>query len=170
MLTFYPEFEADCIVDNEIILCLDCSNSMKVNITCKYFTVSIGSYVSLSNSAIVPTVICDYLVQYSYYLCTGLSVIQMPWYQQRDIIENCKGLALSSVYEVENIILHILPIIRMHYLSQGDTLVSAKKVLLLILHHLPPKCLFNIITFGAGSVSVVLAVAAAINVLYYYYH
>ena len=32
MLTFYPEFEADSIVDNEIILCLDCSNSMKVNI------------------------------------------------------------------------------------------------------------------------------------------
>ena len=31
MLTFYPEFEADSIVDNEIILCLDCSNSMKVS-------------------------------------------------------------------------------------------------------------------------------------------
>ena len=30
MLTFYPEFEAESIVDNEIILCLDCSNSMKV--------------------------------------------------------------------------------------------------------------------------------------------
>ena len=39
----------------------------------------------------------------------------------------------------------------MHNLSQGDTLISAKKVLLLILHHLPPKCLFNVITFGAGS-------------------
>ena len=38
MLTFYPEFEADSIVDNEIILCLDCSNSMKVNNTCKHFT------------------------------------------------------------------------------------------------------------------------------------
>ena len=35
MLTFYPEFEADSIVDNDIILCLDCS---KVNITCKHFT------------------------------------------------------------------------------------------------------------------------------------
>ena len=44
-----------------------------------------------------------------------------------------------------------LPIICMHCLSQGDALVSAKKVLLLILHHLPPKCLFNVITFGAGS-------------------
>ena len=33
MLTFYPEFEADSIVDNEIILCLDCSNSMKVSIS-----------------------------------------------------------------------------------------------------------------------------------------
>ena len=38
MLTFYPEFEADCIVDNEIILCLDCSNSMKVNITYELHT------------------------------------------------------------------------------------------------------------------------------------
>ena len=38
MLTFYPEFEADSIVDNEIILCLDCSNSMKV-ITCKHLIV-----------------------------------------------------------------------------------------------------------------------------------
>ncbi|XP_065907785.1 protein mono-ADP-ribosyltransferase PARP4-like isoform X2 [Dysidea avara] len=61
MLTFYPEFEAESIVDNEIIFCLDCSNSMK-----------------------------------------------------------------------------------------GETLVSAKKVLLLTLHHLPPKCLFNVITFGAA--------------------
>ena len=31
MLTFYPEFEADSIVDNEIILCLNCYNSMKVS-------------------------------------------------------------------------------------------------------------------------------------------
>ena len=38
-----------------------------------------------------------------------------------------------------------------HLIIQGDTLVSAKKVLLLILHHLPAKCLFNVITFGAGS-------------------
>jgi len=30
MLTFYPEFEAESIVDNETIFCLDCSNSMKV--------------------------------------------------------------------------------------------------------------------------------------------
>ena len=37
MLTFYPEFEADSIVDNEIILCLDCSNSMKVNNICMLF-------------------------------------------------------------------------------------------------------------------------------------
>lgn len=30
MLTFYPEFEADSIVENEIIFLLDVSNSMKV--------------------------------------------------------------------------------------------------------------------------------------------
>jgi len=30
LLTFYPEFEAKSIVDNEIIFCLDCSNSLKV--------------------------------------------------------------------------------------------------------------------------------------------
>jgi hypothetical protein len=30
MLTFYPEFEVDNITDNEIILLLDLSNSMKV--------------------------------------------------------------------------------------------------------------------------------------------
>lgn len=30
MLTFYPEFEVDSISDNEIILMLDLSNSMKV--------------------------------------------------------------------------------------------------------------------------------------------
>ncbi|XP_065907786.1 protein mono-ADP-ribosyltransferase PARP4-like [Dysidea avara] len=34
--------------------------------------------------------------------------------------------------------------------SKGETLVSAKKVLLLTLHHLPPKCVFNVITFGAA--------------------
>ena len=45
MLTFYPEFEADCIVDNEIILCLDCSNSMKVNITCEHLA---GMYAYIS--------------------------------------------------------------------------------------------------------------------------
>ena len=32
MLTFYPEFEADAIFENEIIFVLDLSNSMKVNI------------------------------------------------------------------------------------------------------------------------------------------
>ena len=30
MLTFYPEFEVDNITDNEIIILLDLSNSMKV--------------------------------------------------------------------------------------------------------------------------------------------
>ena len=35
MLTFYPEFEVDNITDNEIIILLDLSNSMKViSITC----------------------------------------------------------------------------------------------------------------------------------------
>lgn len=34
MLTFYPEFEVDNITDNEIILLLDLSNSMKV---CAHF-------------------------------------------------------------------------------------------------------------------------------------
>ena len=33
---------------------------------------------------------------------------------------------------------------------QGEVLVCAKKILLLLLHHLPQKCLFNIFTFGAG--------------------
>jgi len=32
MLTFYPEFEADNITENEIIFLLDLSNSMKVSI------------------------------------------------------------------------------------------------------------------------------------------
>lgn len=31
MLTFYPEFEVDNITDNEIIILLDLSNSMKVS-------------------------------------------------------------------------------------------------------------------------------------------
>ena len=35
-------------------------------------------------------------------------------------------------------------------LVQGEALSSAKKVVLLLLHHLPPKTLFNIVTFGAG--------------------
>ena len=61
MLTFYPEFEADEITENEIIFLFDLSNSMK-----------------------------------------------------------------------------------------GDALGSAKKILLLLLHHLPPKCHFNVITFGAS--------------------
>ena len=61
MLTFYPEFEADTITENEIIFLLDLSNSMR-----------------------------------------------------------------------------------------GEPLISAKKVLLLLLAHLPPKCLFNIVTFGAS--------------------
>lgn len=30
MLTFYPEFEAEAINENEIIILLDLSNSMKV--------------------------------------------------------------------------------------------------------------------------------------------
>ena len=30
MLTFYPEFEADAITENEIVFMLDLSNSMKV--------------------------------------------------------------------------------------------------------------------------------------------
>lgn len=30
MLTFYPEFEAESISENEILLMLDLSNSMKV--------------------------------------------------------------------------------------------------------------------------------------------
>ena len=33
MLTFYPEFEADEITENEIIFMLDLSNSMKVHTT-----------------------------------------------------------------------------------------------------------------------------------------
>lgn len=33
MLTFYPEFEADEITENEIIFLLDLSNSMKVHTT-----------------------------------------------------------------------------------------------------------------------------------------
>ena len=33
--------------------------------------------------------------------------------------------------------------------SQGASLTSAKKVLLLLLHHLPHKCLFNVVVFGA---------------------
>lgn len=32
MLTFYPEFEADAISENEIIFMLDLSNSMKVKL------------------------------------------------------------------------------------------------------------------------------------------
>ncbi len=64
MLTFYPEFEADCITENEVVFLLDLSHSMK-----------------------------------------------------------------------------------------GESLTSAKKVLLLLLTHLPPKCLFNIITFGASESS-----------------
>ena len=32
---------------------------------------------------------------------------------------------------------------------QGTSLTSAKKVLLLILHHIPNKCLFNVVVFGA---------------------
>lgn len=31
MLTFYPEFEVDNITDNEIVILLDLSNSMKVS-------------------------------------------------------------------------------------------------------------------------------------------
>ena len=30
MLTFYPEFEADPAASNEIVIMVDCSNSMKV--------------------------------------------------------------------------------------------------------------------------------------------
>ena len=30
MLTFYPEFEAEAITENEIVIMLDLSNSMKV--------------------------------------------------------------------------------------------------------------------------------------------
>lgn len=33
---------------------------------------------------------------------------------------------------------------------QGQALTYAKKILLLLLHHLPKKCLFNVFTFGAG--------------------
>lgn len=32
MLTFYPEFEADPISENEIVFLLDLSNSMKVQL------------------------------------------------------------------------------------------------------------------------------------------
>ena len=35
MLTFYPEFEADNIIENEIIFLLDLSNSMKVQSICQ---------------------------------------------------------------------------------------------------------------------------------------
>ena len=31
MLTFYPEFEADSISENEVVFLLDLSNSMKVS-------------------------------------------------------------------------------------------------------------------------------------------
>ena len=40
MLTFYPEFEVDNITDNEIILLLDLSNSMKV---CAHLGLGLGS-------------------------------------------------------------------------------------------------------------------------------
>jgi len=32
----------------------------------------------------------------------------------------------------------------------GPALVDAKKLLLLLLHHLPPKVTFNIVVFGTG--------------------
>ena len=32
----------------------------------------------------------------------------------------------------------------------GPSLVHAKKLLLLLLYHLPTKCTFNIVTFGTG--------------------
>lgn len=41
MLTFYPEFEVDNITDNEIIVLLDLSNSMKV---CAQFCIRIFSH------------------------------------------------------------------------------------------------------------------------------
>ncbi len=34
MLTFYPEFEVDNIMENEIVFMLDLSNSMKVVCVC----------------------------------------------------------------------------------------------------------------------------------------
>ena len=80
MLAFYPEFEAESITENEIILMLDLSNSMKV----------------------------IYLIP------------------------------CHCIDHIDAIVI------------QDDALESAKKVCLLLLHHLPPKTLFNIITFGAS--------------------
>ena len=63
MLTFYPEFEADCIVDNEIILCLDCSNSMKVNVyppTHHYQTQPLSLYSPVITWSSVVNYVCTY--------------------------------------------------------------------------------------------------------------
>ena len=45
MLTFYPEFEVDNITDNEIVILLDLSNSMKVltSHTCTMAVLVFGS-------------------------------------------------------------------------------------------------------------------------------
>ena len=53
MLTFYPEFEAESIVDNEIIFCLDCSNSMKVlTLVCKINILNVCYYYVYTYTAL----------------------------------------------------------------------------------------------------------------------
>lgn len=53
MLTFYPEFEVDSISDNEIILLLDLSNSMKVCPANMHVGVSCGCVLSYVGVVVV---------------------------------------------------------------------------------------------------------------------
>lgn len=92
----------------------------------------------------VPILIAHY---FQVYLLGGLLLyiyIQNCWCMKADNMQKSLKYVFMLLHNI-NII--TLLCVRM---LQGEALNSAKKILLLLLSHLPQKCLFNILTFGAS--------------------
>ena len=87
MLTFYPEFEAESIYENEIVLLLDLSHSM--NVSCNS-TLPLLLHLSIAFETFLPTLLCV-----AYVLCMLHVFLQ--------------GIALRNAKKVALLLLQNLP-------------------------------------------------------------
>ncbi|XP_019851276.1 PREDICTED: uncharacterized protein LOC100633591 isoform X2 [Amphimedon queenslandica] len=85
-------------------------------------------------------------------LLIGLAEIHVPrmWVEENDKGHHACMLTFYPEFEAESIVENeIIFLLDVSNSMKGDALDNAKKVLLLLLHHLPPKTYFNVFTFGA---------------------